>query len=256
MKIFKAHFTSNGSEIILTGRRKYFYVYSLSTGNIEKVNGIRGRDEKSLENSYISPCNKYLVILGISGYIILISMITKQWIGNLKINGHANAVSFTGDHKYLYALGTSGEVYKFDLETRECVHRFEDHGTIKATTIDISLDNRWIAIGSSLGIVNLYSMEKVTASNKPTPEKAIMNLISPITNLKFHPSSELLIFSSRQIKDSLRIFHISTMKIVKNWPTDATPLGYVSDFDLSNDGRHIAVGNAKGRVLLYRFGAF
>jgi U3 small nucleolar RNA-associated protein 18 len=46
------------------------------------------------------------------------------------------------------------------------------------------------------------------------------------------------------------------MEVVKNWPTGATPLGYVNSFDFSNDGKLIAIGNDKGRVLLYKIGAF
>ena len=39
-----------------------------------------------------------------------------------------------------------------------------------------------------------------------------------------------------------------------NWPVRKTPLSYVSGVDISPQGKYLAVGNAKGRVLLYRQG--
>ena len=38
----------------------------------------------------------------------------------------------------------------------------------------------------------------------------------------------------------------------KNWPTSKTPLGYVWDVDFSPGGGYLAVGNDKGKCLLYR----
>lgn len=254
MPIYKAIFSPDGTQAILTGRRKFFFVHDLVSGKSQKIIGIRGRDEKSFENSYISPCNKYMVVLGRDGYIILLSMLTKQWSANLKINGQVTCIAFS--KHYIFALGSDCEVYQFDLESHECLHRFVDHGCIKPTHLAISPDSNWIATGSSTGIVNLYAMTTALASSTPEPVKAIMNLVAPITTLKFHPCSLMLVMSAKEIKDSLRIFHIPTLRVVKNWPTATTPLGYVSDFDISSDGKLLAIGNAKGKVLLYRFGAF
>jgi U3 small nucleolar RNA-associated protein 18 len=225
MPIFHAHFTTDGTQVIITGRRNYFYVYTLSSGEVEKIHGIRGRDEKSFEQSYVSPCNKYIAILGRDGYIILLSMTTKQWVGDMKINGNVTTIAFSYDFKHMYALGSEGQVYVFDLKTRKCMHRFTDHGCIGATTIAVSPDSNWIATGSSTGVVNLYTLKYALSSSSPIPEKAILNLIAPITTLKFHPSSQMLVLAAKEVKDSLRVFHIPTMRIFNNWPTERTPLG-------------------------------
>jgi U3 small nucleolar RNA-associated protein 18 len=42
LPIFSAHFTQDGSQIILTGRRNYFYSISLETGKPIRTTGIRG----------------------------------------------------------------------------------------------------------------------------------------------------------------------------------------------------------------------
>ncbi|KAI8907315.1 WD40-repeat-containing domain protein [Gorgonomyces haynaldii] len=256
MPVASAHFTNDGNEIIITGKRPYFYVYNLQTTTVQKILGIRGRPEKTYEHSLVSPCNNYLAILGSNGYIILVSLLTKQWVGNLKMNAEALCMQFSSDKKTLYSMDADCYVYRFDLESRECTGKFIDHGCIKPSAIAISPDEQWIATGQDSGVVNIYSMSKAFATVSPHPEKMIMNLTTTITTLVFHPSSQLLCLASKMTKDALRLFHPGSMRVVKNWPTDATPLGYVSDVKFSNNGKYIAIGNAKGKVLLYQFGMF
>ena len=262
LTIFNAHFSANGSQVILTGRKPYFYVYDLASGQVDRIFGIRGhkfnlgRSEKTFEKALVSPCNKYIAILGQDGYILLLSMQTKQWVKSLKMNGTVSCIAFSPDHTFVYGLGSEGQVYQFNLDTNECTRKFNDHGCVKPTTITVSPDNKWIATGNDTGAVNVYALATALASTDPLPIKTILNLISPITTLLFHPSSQLLVLASREVKDALRIYHVGSQRVVKNWPTDSTPLGYVSDVDISKDGKFIAMGNTKGKVVLYNFGAF
>lgn len=53
----------------------------------------------------ISPDNKYLVFLGKDGYIVIVSNKTKQWIGNMKMNGHVTTATFSRDGRFLYTGG-------------------------------------------------------------------------------------------------------------------------------------------------------
>ncbi|KAI8896359.1 WD40-repeat-containing domain protein [Globomyces pollinis-pini] len=255
MPIYSANFSSTGSQVILTGRRTVFYTLDLESGEMLKINQIRGRTEKSYERSYVSPCNKYIAILGRDGYIILLSMKTKQWVANLKMNVPVVAIAFSSKNQ-LWSLGSEGSVYQWNLDTKQCLHRFADEGCVKATTIAVSNSDEFIAIGSQSGVVNVYEMDTVLKSDFPAPIKAIMNLTTAITTLVFHPSSDILAIASNELKDSLRLFHLSTKRIVLNWPTSNTPLGYVSTVAFSHDGRFFGIGNDKGKVLLYRLEAY
>ncbi|KAJ3331703.1 hypothetical protein HDU91_003278, partial [Kappamyces sp. JEL0680] len=114
----------------------------------------------------------------------------------------------------------------------------------------------WMAVGSSSGVVNLYDMETATSSSFPEPKKVIMNLTTSISSIVFHPSSALLVIASKEMQDALRIIHVPTLRVVKNWPTSATPLGYVFSVAISPDGQYIAIGNDRGKVVLYRLSAF
>lgn len=63
---------------------------------------------------------------------------------------------------------------------------------------------------------------------------------------------QMLALASRMAKNALRIAHVSSRTVFENWPTANTPLGYVHSLAFSPGGGLLAVGNARGRVLLYR----
>jgi U3 small nucleolar RNA-associated protein 18 len=87
LPIVSAEFCGDGNEIIVSGRRKYFYSYDMISGKSTKVPYIRGRPEKSLEKFTVSPTGDMLAFCGLSGSINLVSAKTKQWVGALKMNG-------------------------------------------------------------------------------------------------------------------------------------------------------------------------
>lgn len=47
--------------------------------------------------------------------------------------------------------------------------------------------------------------------------------------------------------------HLPSQTVFCNWPVRRTPLGYVTAVDISPHSKYLAIGNAKGRVLLYRY---
>jgi U3 small nucleolar RNA-associated protein 18 len=62
----------------------------------------------------------------------------------------------------------------------------------------------------------------------------------------------MLAMSSRMKKDALRLVHLPTGTVFANWPTSRTPLHCVTAMDFSPGGGYFAMGNAKGKALLYR----
>ncbi|OAJ45037.1 hypothetical protein BDV3_002900 [Batrachochytrium dendrobatidis] len=264
MPIHKAHFTADGRRIIMTGRRKWFYVYDLESGTTEKIWGVRGRKDKSFERSIISPCGKYIGFLCLDGNVTLVSSNTMQWMSDVKMNGHVRCAVFSADGTRLFTFGGSGEVYEWDVETRECLNRFTDQGCLRPTAIAVSNDGKYIATGSSSGVVNVYLMESIRSASvddgattyEPQPVKVFMNLTTSITTLIFHPDSKLLLMASHSDKNALRIAHLPSMRVVKNWPTKAIPFDAVSTAAFSPHGGYLSVGNAKGKALLFKLGAY
>ncbi|CAG8434057.1 10724_t:CDS:10 [Ambispora gerdemannii] len=255
MPIFHAEFNSTGTEIIASGRRPFFYVYDIEAGHIEKSNRIHGRQQDKYEHFRVSPCGRYIVFVGRDGFLNLISYQTKQWIANMKINSWVNGVDWSGDGKYLYSVGSDAMVHQWDVGTRRCVHRFKDHGGFKPTSIAVSKDDEYLSIGSRSGIVNVYDKSCLT-SNNPSPLKAISNLTTAIHHTKFNHDSQILGITSNSKKGQLKMVHLPSLTVFKNWPASTTPLGYVESFDFSPNSGYMAIGNAKGKVLLYRLRHF
>ncbi|KAF9431519.1 U3 small nucleolar RNA-associated protein 18 [Entomortierella beljakovae] len=251
MPIYKASFSTTGGSIVASGRRKYFYTFDIEAGKVDKSQGIYGRQEKSLEKFVLSPCGSWIAFLGRDGYIVLVATNTKQWVRNLKMNGNVRAIAWSNDSTYLYSVGGDTEVYQWDVRTGKCLHRFADEGGFRPTCIAVSPNDQFFAVGSKSGIVNIYDRTCLSSSN-PKALRAIGNLTTSIHTMRFNHDSQILAISSKGKKDQLRLVHIPSLKVFPNWPTKGTPLSYVSSLAFSPRSGYLAIGNDKGKVLLYR----
>ena len=65
-----------------------------------------GHDKCWFEGFKVSPDNSLIVFLGKDGYMPLVSNRTKQWIGDLKMNGTVKSIVFTPDSKHLLSSGS------------------------------------------------------------------------------------------------------------------------------------------------------
>lgn len=147
MPIYHAEFHPSGDQIILSGRRKFFYIFDIQSGVIDKCPGIWGKDEKSLEKFSISPCGRYIAFLGTNGTIIIVSYLTKKWYCDLRVNGLVRSVSWTQDGTFIFGFSSTGEVYQFNVEDKECVKRWTDDGCIDPSIIAVSPNEKYYATG-------------------------------------------------------------------------------------------------------------
>ena len=267
--IASAQFALGGTELVLSARRKHFYVYNLEQGVVRRVAELQGRSERSLERMFARPDRSEMAFTGHDGAVVLVSSRTKQVMGELKMSGSARSVAFPEDENKLLTAGGDGTVYLWDLRTRRCQHTFANEGGGVVTTMAVGSGGR-VACGSDAGVVNLYDGSCLSQS-EPTPTRAFMNLTTIITSLAFHPAGEMLSFASREKKGALRVAHCASGSVFKNWcsrppppsggaipltarcrPTAQTPLGHPSALTYSPNGGYMAIGNEKGRALLYR----
>ncbi|CAM6126694.1 unnamed protein product [Calypogeia fissa] len=249
--VHKAAFVPDGSKVVAAGRRNFYFLYHLEAGRVERISPLVGRTERSLESFQVSPDSKQIAFLGNEGYILLCSLGTKQLTGNLKMNGSVRAVSFAENGRHLVSTGGDGEIYHWDLRTRRCFHKGADEGCVKSVSLAVSPDSRLFATGSGSGVVNVYDREGFIGG-VTRPIKSLMNLVTTVDNVKFNNDSQILAISSRMKKDALRLVHLPSYTVFSNWPTFKTPLHYVHSMDFSPGGGYLAVGNAAGKVLLYR----
>jgi U3 small nucleolar RNA-associated protein 18 len=112
MPIYSASFLGNSGNVVVSGRRSFFYIYDAVVGKVDLVPRVMGRDEKSWEKHVVSPDGRIVAFVGNDGYIVLVDAKSKHWIGDLKLNGSVRAVTFTHDGKYILASGSDGDVYR------------------------------------------------------------------------------------------------------------------------------------------------
>ena len=256
LPIHSASFLSSSSTLITTGRRRFFHLTDLATGRTTRVTGVRGRDERSWERCVATPQGEYAALLGDGGYISVVEGRTGQWVGGMKGGASVQAGVFSEDGGELWTVGDDDDVFVWDMRTRRCrekrTHPASLHNTAIALTPPSSIASTpLVAIGNTHGIVSLYPSTPLLTPS-PQPLRELTSLTTAIDGLTFNSTGELLATRSRRKIDSLSLFHTESGTVVRNWPTGRTPLHYVTAMDFSPHSGYLAVGNDKGRVLLYR----
>nr|XP_043635949.1 U3 small nucleolar RNA-associated protein 18 homolog [Erigeron canadensis] len=249
--IRKASFTPDGSQVIVSGRRKFFYSFDLVKAQMDKIGPLVGREEKSLETFEISPDSKTIAFIGNEGYILLVSSKTKELVGTLKMNGTARALAFVNDGQQLMTTGGDGQIYHWDLRTMTCFHKGVDEGCITGTALGTTPSRNIFAAGSDSGIVNIYNRDEFIGGNKK-PMKTIENLTTKVDFMKFNSDAQILAVCSSMKKNSMKLVHIPSFTVFSNWPPSNRALQYPRCLDFSPGGGLMAMGNAAGHVLLYK----
>lgn len=249
--IRKAAFLPDGSQVIVAGRRKFFYCFDLIKAKVDRIGPLTGREEKSLEVFEVSPDSKTIAFLGNEGYILLVSSKTKELIGTLKMNGTVRSVAFTQDGLQLMSSGGDGQIYRWDLRTMACIHKGADEGCINGTSLCTSPGGNLFAAGSDSGIVNIYNSEDFVGG-KRKPLKTIENLTTKVDFMKFNHDAQILAICSSMKKNSLKLVHTPSFTVFSNWPPSNRNLHYPRCLDFSPHGGFMAMGNAEGKVLLYK----
>ncbi|KQK05209.1 U3 small nucleolar RNA-associated protein 18 homolog [Brachypodium distachyon] len=249
--IRKASFLPDGSEVILSGRRKFFYSFDLVKAAVSKIGPLTGRDEKSLETFEISPDSRTIAFVGNEGYILLLSSKTKQLIGTLKMNGNVRSLAFADGGNELLSSGGDGHVYHWDLRTRKCIHKATDEGSLAGLSLCTSQDSSYFATGSSSGIVNVYKRDEFLGG-KRKPLKTIENLTTEMGQMKFNHDAQILAISSGKEKNGMRLVHVPSFTVYQNWPGPRSSLRYPSCLDFSPGSGFLSVGQSNGKVLLYK----
>ncbi|CAN4107590.1 unnamed protein product [Withania somnifera] len=232
-------------------KKASFYPMDLVKASVDKVGPLVGREEKSLESFEVSPDSGMIAFLGNEGYVLLVSSKSKELIGTLKMNGTVRSVAFSDDGQQLLSSGGDGQIYHWDLRTRTCIHKGVDEGSINGTALCTSPNGSLFASGSDSGIVNIYNRQEFLGG-KRKPIKAIENLTTKVDFMKFNHDAQILAISSSMKKNSSKLIHIPSYTVFSNWPSPNRSVCYPRCLDFSPHGGFMAMGNAEGKVLLYK----
>lgn len=266
-----------GDQIFFAGRRKYFHSWDLQTGVVQKTSQIQGHslEHKSMERFRLSPCGRYMGIVATTkkggGIVNVVSVSSRQWVAAARLDSRSGIADFawwsTGDGMSI--LGRDGSVGEYSMIERKFLGVWRDEGSVGGIVIalggyqgpDAIGGDRWVAVGSNSGVANLYDRndlftpavkgEEPSIKESPEPARVLDQLVTPITVLTFSPDGQLLAFGSQQKKDALRLVHLPSCTVYRNWPTENTPLGRVTCVAFGRQSDLLAVGNDTGKIRLW-----
>ncbi|KAL2180422.1 WD40-repeat-containing domain protein [Thermothelomyces heterothallicus CBS 202.75] len=150
--------------------------------------------------------------------------------------------------------------------------------------------DRWVAVGSNSGVLNVYDRNELVVKHKtsssssssstgagtgpaannkqqqqqqqgtgpaveikklPEPARTFEQLTTSISVVAFAPDGQLLAFGSYHKKDALRLVHLPSCTVYRNWPTEQTPLGRITAVAFGPASDLLAVGNDVGKIRLW-----
>ena len=239
-----------------------------------------------MEDFSISPNGKFMALKGSArkggGVINILDAYTLQWVAQARIESRGGIADFVwwGDGKGLTIAGKNGEITEWSIDEQRTVARWMDEGAIGTTVIALGGrsgrdgwigGDRWVALGSSSGIVNIYD-RRAWSSNptkadaedddnsgvppNPSPVRALDHLTMPTSHLVFSPDGQLLAMASRWKRDAMRLVHLPSCTVYRNWPTSNTPLGRITAVAWGRGEREeaealLAVANEQGKIRLW-----
>jgi len=261
LPLLSAHFTRDGTEVIVTGQRRHFYSYDIAAGRITKVQQIFGQEDKKISSLLVSPDNATLAVLSKQGKVSLLSRRTKQKMGELQMGqGDLRDAAFSKDGGRMFTVTSNGLVSEWDVASRRVIRLLRDTASFHISKLALSPDDHYLALGSQSGVVQIYDLASTPhiAQSGPGATCAISarheipNLTTRTDTLKFCPDGQVLAVGSKAKKDAFRLVHVPSFTTFSNWPTAKTPLHYVTSIDFSRDSGLLTIGNDRGRALLYR----
>lgn len=271
-----------GDKIIFGGRRRYFHTWDLPSGSVAKTSQIQGHrlEHKTMERFKTSPCGRYMGIVASGrkggGVINVLSVASMQWIAAARMSSRHGIADFAwwSNGEGMTILGKDGSVGEYSMDSRTFLGVWQDDGCIGGIVVALGGHNgpseigedRWVAVGSNSGIANIYDRYELLAGKKstddgeektpllkerPTPRRAFDQLVTPVTEAVFSPDGQLFAFGSREKKDALRLVHVESCTVYRNWPTRETPLGRITSVAFGRQSDLLAVGNDAGKIRLW-----
>ncbi|KAJ7056545.1 WD40-repeat-containing domain protein [Mycena amicta] len=276
-------FHPSGNSLLLTGQRPFYFVYDLQRGEMQHKAGrglwgsydhsttlstprkrSRGQDTSSnggsaegMEITSFDSRGEILAVAGRGGNIHLVDWKSGagQVIGDLKCGASVRSLWWGNEDGNLVALTNDSEVYVWDVGQRRCVRRWKDDGGFRGSVRTMAGTSKgWLGIGSNTGLVNVYGSDALAEASfaaQPKPVKTIGHLTTAISTLQLNHDAQIMAIASREKKDAMRLIHLPSLTAFSNWPTSSTPLGHVTAIGFSAQSEYVAIGNSRGKVLLY-----
>lgn len=229
------------------------------------------------------------------GVVNVLSAATLQWVAQARGEGRGGLADFCWwtDGEGMCLVGKTGECAEWSVGQRRVVGRWRDVGGIGVTVVVLGRDSegggkkkrkgrgigpdRWAVVGTSSGIVTVYDRFAIRFGEEqgdgagetsgdeasdhvatPQPHATLEHLTTAVSHLVVSPCGQMLAMASRWKRDALRLVHLQSGKVYRNWPTARTPLGRISSLVVGEcegivqgeegKGMVVVVGNEQGVI--------
>lgn len=253
--IFCAKLYDGGTKAIFGGTKPYFFSYDLMETS-EKTYKFPKNAITHFAKFEISPCEKYMAVIGRFGEIHLLNLKSKELIHTFKQEETGTEIKFSKDSSKIYSHSSGSIVNILNIKTQRIEHTFTDEGCVHGSCLDIDPSGNFIATGSREGVVNLYKMEDVSASNHPKPIKTLYNLTTAISDVKFNSTSEILGFCSEHVPGAVKLLHCASGTVFSNFPGFQNKLEKINMIEFSPSSGYMALGSCFKEAHLYRLKHF
>ena len=253
--IFSVKFISN-DDIIITGRRKHYYLYNLEKQNLTRIEGnfaLSSNKINSLEKCFVGIDSNIYSFGDNYGNIYLYDINTKRFKYDIKISSSINSICFD-DKNYLYAVGDQSEIYIYDLRKyRNCLKKVNDYGNFYTNCMDISKNYNYLATGGKQGYVNLYKVSDLVndLNEDVEPIKIYDHLTTSCDYIRFDKVNNMMGMSSKWKKNAFRFVNLENKNVFNNIPSFREHLKYPFCFDFNSDNSLISIGNDEGKAFLF-----
>lgn len=288
--IQSARFSRDGKKVLIVGDSSSLFLWDICTGSVLTIPRISGRHEdrwtdivrgsrymaifsrpiqnqrhentfKNTSDIFGQPKSKRLAHKSPksdgSAAIVLLYADTFQVAGVVRTSASTMGISFCPvDPELMYAIDSTARLYVFSLKAYplqfKCQRVIPDYGGPSASAIAISPDGALLAVGSNLGVLNIYQTSAINSSRDIVePIRSLMNLTTRVGFVEFHPAGELLLYGSPSKDGAVRLVHLGTMRVYSNWPKETSPVGKAVCATCSPNGKAFTIGNGKGAILRY-----
>lgn len=235
------------------------------------------------------------------GVVLVLSAATGQWVAQARVDGPGSLIAWTwwADGSGMTLATSAGEVTEWSADRRAVVSRWGDPGASSVTALALGTDpsspfpraaaldrrraseaardtmaqdgtyvgpDRFTALGLASGEVLLYERRTLKAARHKTqkvePLRTFAQLTTRIGHVAFSACGSALVWASGATRDALRVAHVPSRTVYRNWPTQQTPLGVVGgvcwgevwDEERRRVVRVLCVGSQRGHVRMWEVG--
>lgn len=251
-RIIKAFFTGKDAKIMIH-TNSGIQLYDYKSESIRILNKFLPKRENHSSNFNIAQssllCNDQLLcFLDKEGCVHIFCLKTFILIRELKVNTRIQAICFSATDQHLFMVSIENIVYRLQLSN----WKFEAiiHENLGDKITFIASHSNSIFLGSELGILTIYSSSDAK-NNTFEKEKVLDNLNTSIESIIVSNSGSLLAYYSRKTKNSLRIMHLPSRKILSDFSKIYNRIGKVINVSFSSNDKMVAISNSNGKIMLF-----